>query len=74
MTSIVIKFVFRGANVTWFVNDNWIAPISFLLTLLTGKVFKFIKSKMSSEKVKMPNPKGGHLSMSASNQILFMNW
>ena len=59
MSEIIVKFVFRGANVTWFVNDNWIAPISFLLTLLIAKVFKFIKSKMSSEKVKMPNPKGG---------------
>jgi hypothetical protein len=59
MNQIIIKFVFRGANVTWFVNDNWIAPISFLLTLLTAKVFKFIKSKMSSETIKMPNPKGG---------------
>ena len=57
MSLLVIKFVIRGAKITWIVNDNWIIFISFLLTMLTGIAYRRIKN--SNKKIKMPNPKGG---------------
>jgi len=59
MSLLVIKFVIRGAKITWIVNDNWIIFISFLLTMLTGIAYRRIKFQNSNKKIKMPNPKGG---------------
>jgi hypothetical protein len=33
---VIVKFGIRGAKVTWFINDNWIMFISFLLTMLVS--------------------------------------
>jgi hypothetical protein len=54
---IIIKFAFRGAQVTWFIHDNWGFVISFLLTIAVGKIYRRVQN--SREKIKMPNPKGG---------------
>jgi len=54
---LVIKFAIRKAKITWVVNDNWVMFISFLLTMITGVVFRKIKN--SNKKIKMFNPKGG---------------
>jgi len=54
---LVIKFGIRGAKITWFVHENWVMFISFLLTTITGIVFRRIKN--SNKKIKMSNPKGG---------------
>jgi hypothetical protein len=54
---LVIKFPIRGGKITWFIDDNWVMVISFLLTMLTGIAYRRIKN--SNKKIKMPNPKGG---------------
>jgi hypothetical protein len=61
MSQLIIKFVFRGAKITWILNDNWVVLISFLLTVLTGKTYRLIKFKMSNKKIKIPNPRGGDI-------------
>jgi hypothetical protein len=53
---LIIKFAIFKAKYTWFVNDNWIMFISFLLTIVTGRAYRRIKN--SNKKIKMPNPKG----------------
>ena len=54
---LVIKFAIRGSKITWFVNDNWIMFISFLLTMVTGLGFRKIKN--SNKKIKITNLKVG---------------
>jgi hypothetical protein len=54
---VIIKFVIRGAKVTWFVNDNWIMVICFLLTMTTGVIFRKVKN--FNKRIKIPNPVGG---------------
>jgi len=54
---LVIKFVIRGTKITWFVNDNWVMLLSFLLTMTVGIAFRRIKN--SNKKIKMSNPTGG---------------
>jgi len=54
---VIIKFDIRGAKITWFVNDNWIMFISFLLTMVKGTLYK--KTKSSNKKIRMPNLKRG---------------
>ena len=54
---LVIRFAIRGAKITWFVNDNWIMILSFLVTTVTGIAYRRIKN--SNKKIKMPNPTGG---------------
>ena len=55
---ILIKFVRKGAHYTWFINDNWVMVISFLLTIGIGVVFRRIKN--SNKKIKMSNLRGGN--------------
>lgn len=54
---IVIKFVRKGVHYTWFVNDNWVMLLSFLLTMGIGIAFRRIKN--SNKKIKMSNLRGG---------------
>jgi hypothetical protein len=54
---IIVRFVIRGAKITWFIDNNWILVISFLLTMATGIAYR--RSTNSNKKIKMPNPKGG---------------
>lgn len=54
---LVIKFAVRGTRITWFINNNWIMLLCFLLTMTMGIVFRRIKN--STKKVKMLNPTGG---------------
>jgi hypothetical protein len=56
---LIIKFVIRGATITWFVNNNWIMVISFLLTMVSGIFYRRRKIKNSNKNIKIPNPKGG---------------
>jgi LPXTG-motif cell wall-anchored protein len=55
---LIIKFVIRGATITWFVNNNWIMVISFLLTMVSGIFYRRRKIKNSNKNIKIPNPKG----------------
>lgn len=55
--TIIIKFAIRGTKITWLVNDNWVMVISFLLTLVIGKIYKRFKN--GKPEIKLPNPKGG---------------
>ena len=54
---IVIKFVRKGANYTWFLNDNWVMVLSFLFTMGIGIAFRRIKN--SNKEIKMSNLRGG---------------
>jgi hypothetical protein len=54
---LVVKFAIRGSKITWFINENWIMVISFLLTMVTGIFYRRVKN--SNKKIEMPNPKGG---------------
>lgn len=58
---ISIQFYIRGTKVTWFINDNWVILISFLLTLLVSTACKIVfrKIKQLNKKTEIPNPKGG---------------
>jgi hypothetical protein len=58
---LIIKFTIGGSKITWFVNDNWVMVISFLVTLVTSIVAKRIYKRItnSKKKIKMTNPKGG---------------
>jgi energy-coupling factor transporter transmembrane protein EcfT len=47
----------RESKVTWFVNNNWAAIVSFLLTIAIG--LTIIKIKNSNKKIRIANPKGG---------------
>ena len=41
---LVIKFVIHGTKITWFINNNWIMLLSFLLTIIMSIGFKRIKN------------------------------
>jgi hypothetical protein len=56
---LTVKFAIRGAQITWFVNENWIMVISFLLTMGTAITYRKIKN--SKKKIQMSNPKGGEI-------------
>jgi hypothetical protein len=57
---LIVKFAIRESKITWFINDNWIMLISFLLTMVTGISYRrYRKIKNSNKKIKTPNPKGG---------------
>lgn len=47
---IIIKFVFRGCQYTWFVHPNYALYVSFFLTLIAGVTFRTFKSKFKSTK------------------------
>jgi len=51
---LVIKFVIHGTKITWFINNNWIMLLSFLLTIIMSIGFKRIKN--SNKKIKKSNP------------------
>lgn len=59
MNTIVIRFTIRKAIVTWYVNENWVILISFLITILTGVAFKIIKRRLKIfyKKIKICNPR-----------------
>jgi hypothetical protein len=54
---LIVKFAIRESNVVWIVNDNWVILISFLLTVITGLIYKRLKK--STKIIKVPNQKGG---------------
>jgi hypothetical protein len=54
---LIVKFVIRGAKITWFINDNCVMVISFLLTMFIGIAYR--RRKNLGKNIKIPNPKGG---------------
>ena len=54
---LVIKFVVRGSQVIWFIDNNWVAFLAFLLTMSMGVIFRRVKSW--NQRVRMPNLTGG---------------
>jgi hypothetical protein len=56
---IIIKFVVRGSKITWFINENWIMVISFLLTMVASAVWRKRRIAKSAKKIKIAHPKGG---------------
>lgn len=54
---LIVKFATRDAKITWFINENWVMVISFLLTMAAGIAYRRIKNP--NKKIKMANPKGG---------------
>lgn len=67
---LIIKFVFRGCQYTWFVHPNYALYLSFLLTVIAGVTFRTFKSKKKNtplfsegEKKTFRSPLGGALSI-----------
>jgi hypothetical protein len=56
---LIVRFVVRGSKITWFINENWIMVISFLLTMVASAVWRKRRIAKSAKKIKIANPKGG---------------
>ncbi len=61
---LIVKFVLGGKNVTWFVDESWVAVISFLITMILGityriRRFRNSKKRLGDSKKKMFSPRGG---------------
>ncbi len=56
---ILIKFVRKGVQYTWFVNENWIAIFVFLIVLLGGVTVRIFRPKKQNVSDKMLPPRGG---------------
>jgi hypothetical protein len=54
---LIVKFAIRGAKITWFIDNNYILVISFLLTMFTGIAYR--RWRNLGKNIKIPNPKGG---------------
>ena len=55
---LIIKFALKESKYTWFVNENWIMIISFLLTMGTAIILRKTKNSKNGT-IKMPNPRSG---------------
>ena len=59
-TMVIIKFALRGSKYTWFMDDNWVMILAFVVTLVAGVIFRKIKKLNSNDTTtKMTNPRGG---------------
>lgn len=56
---ILIKFVRKGIQYTWFVNENWIAILVFSIILLGGVTVRIFRPKKQKITDKMLPPRGG---------------
>ena len=56
---LIIKFNWGDSKITWFMNDNWVILISYLLTTLMIQIVKITVHICKPRKIKMANPKGG---------------
>ena len=56
---ILIKFVRKGVQYTWFVHENWIAIFVFLIVLLGGVTVRIFRPKKQNVSDKMLPPRGG---------------
>jgi len=54
---LIIKFATRSGKITWFVDDNWIVLLSFLLTMFTGIAWR--RNRIQNINKKLLNPTGG---------------
>jgi hypothetical protein len=54
---LIIKFLYKNSQITWFLDDNLVAMVVFLLTMSTGLICRRIKN--SKKKIVISNPKGG---------------
>ena len=54
---LTVNFSIRESKITWFIDNNWIILLSFLLTTTIGIAFRMIKN--SNKKIKISSPTGG---------------
>lgn len=56
---VIIKFIFKNRKCTYFIHNNWISVISFLLgRLIARKIKKVLLSRKTEQKI-LESPRGG---------------
>ena len=56
---VLIKFVRKGVQYTWLINENWVPIIVFLIILLGGITVKLLRWKNKKITTKILPPRGG---------------
>ena len=56
---VLIKFVRKGVHYTWFVSENWIATLVFLIILLGGVTVRIFWPKKQKVADSITKPRGG---------------